>query len=214
MQVAHGVDLLQRAPGGELHREHLPVRGVVATPSRGHEHELRLVLGDALRGKVTVEQAAAVSAEEDEMADPIGMARRVLDCGGDPLRMAEKREGLGEARGIHHGLEIANVGLEGELDIGGVRKAAGAQVHAQQPVLGRQRCNPRLPQRAVELVLEVGEPVGRLDQRRAAPRHRKGDARAVGIPAEADGLGAHSGEGYAAAEASRHPFHYGAKYMA
>ena len=68
--------------------------------------------------------AARVAAEDHEVAHALRMARRVGDRDRRALRMAEEREGRVEARRVDHRLEVAHVGVEGEVGDIPVRKPA------------------------------------------------------------------------------------------
>ncbi|HEX5628109.1 MAG TPA: alpha/beta hydrolase, partial [Usitatibacteraceae bacterium] len=71
-----------------------------------------------------------------------------------------------EAGGIHHRFQVAHPGFEGDVRHVAIGEPAAALVHAQQPVIARERLDPRLPDRALPLVLEMGQPVRRPDERR------------------------------------------------
>src|SRR4029077_20793088 len=75
-----------------------------------------------------------------------------------------------------------------------VGQAAAALVVADQGVVARHLLEPAAPHRALPVVLEVVQPVRRLEQRRPVARDRVGDAHAVGRSAEADLLAGHGRE--------------------
>jgi hypothetical protein len=68
------------------------------------------------------------------------------------------------------------------------RRLTPALVVSDQCMFARQRLAPVAPDRTLRVVLEVAQPVGGLDERRAAPAGGIGDPRAVGGGAEADHL--------------------------
>ena len=67
-------------------------------------------------------------------------------------------------------------------------EAAAALIHAHEAVLRGEGVDPWLPDRAIPLVLQVSQPVRRLDHRQPLPGPGVGNAGAVEALAEADVL--------------------------
>ena len=89
---------------------------------------------------------------------------------------------------VDDGLEVADEEVEREVRWRAVGEAAAALVVADVGVSPRQLAQPRPPDGALEIVLDVAQPVRRAHQRRPGADRRDGDARAVGGAAEADVL--------------------------
>lgn len=84
------------------------------------------------------------------------------------------------------GLEIAHVVLEAHaLDVP-VRQARAALVVAHERPIPRQRFDEVAPDRALQVELEVCQPVADLDQRRPAAAERVREPHAIVRGAEAD----------------------------
>ena len=162
----------------------LPVGRLVPLPGELDQLEPRLDLLLEFRRRVALQPAARVGAQQHQVADALRMARRVLDRDRAALRMPEQHEAL-EPGSLRHGLEVAHQRIEGDLRVP-VGKAGAPLVHTRHRVVARKRLDPRTPDRALPLVLEMREPVRRLEKRRPVAGDRVGNARAVGAPAEAD----------------------------
>src|SRR5262249_575168 len=76
----------------------------------------------------------------------------------------QQRDRLLDSRGGHHGLEIADPALERQLIDLPVGHPAAAVVPTHEPEVVAEEAEPVPPDRALQLVLEVGEPVRRLDE--------------------------------------------------
>src|SRR6185437_5322535 len=175
------------ALGDEQASEDLTEGVVVLSPAQADELQQKLALFALAIGEVPVRLTPGVAAVQDEAAHALGMAKRVRDRDGAALRDAEQGEAV-QLQVVDDGLEIADPGLERELVDRPVGEAAAALVVADQSVIAGQLPDPVAPDRALAVVLEVTEPVGRLHQRLAAPAGGVGDTRSVGCGAEADPL--------------------------
>ena len=84
--------------------------GVGPAPADTDHVDERAVL---LRGRHRAAPPAPAreAAVDDEVRDPLGVARHVLDPERPALGEAEQRERV-EARGVHHGLEVADPAVE------------------------------------------------------------------------------------------------------
>src|SRR4051812_8578852 len=92
------------------------------------------------------------------------MSRGVRDADRRAGRNPEQREALGQTRRGDDVLEIANPALERQLLDVAVRHPATAFVPAQEPEVAAEKTNPMPPDGTLELVLQVAQPVGRLDE--------------------------------------------------
>jgi hypothetical protein len=143
-----------------------------------------------MRGPLDLVRVAKVAparpgSVEDEAAHALGMPGRVRDHGGPPTGKSEEREAL-ESRGIDHRGQIAHVGVERRSALEpAVGQPAATLVIADERAPSAQLPDPVAPHRAVPLVIEVGHPVARLDQRRPFAIDRIGEADAVERGAEA-----------------------------
>ena len=177
----------RRAAGDEQIREHLAERRVVAPPADAREVDQRLGL-EALLGRTRAPQrAACVRAHQHQVRDAFRMAHRIVDRHGTALRHAEQRKAL-QAERVDHRFEVTDPGIEREVCDVAIRQPAAALVVADVGVVARQLEQPRPPHRALEIVLDVAQPVRRADQRRSRADRGDGDARAVGGGAEAEFL--------------------------
>ncbi len=128
------------------------------------------------------------ASERGDAAHPCGLAHRVGKRGGGAAVHAEDREAFHAGR-FDHCFEILNELVEGKRDAITIRKAAAAQVVADEGVPLREEMEPRRPDRVVPVALKMREEVGRAQQRRPAAARRVGDADAVTAGAEPDLLG-------------------------
>ncbi len=87
---------------------------------------------------------------------------------------------------VDHRLQVADEVVERRRRDIPVGQAASAHVVPDEAVSAGQLGEPVPPHRTVPVVVDVGEPVGRLHQRRALPRARVGQRDAVGGAAEPD----------------------------
>ena len=91
--------------------------------------------------------------------------------GGAALRDAEQIERRDiEGGGFDDRFEIAHPCLEREIGHTPVGEPAPAFVVADKRLMRRDRVNPVFPDRAFPFIIEVVEPVGRFDERRALAR--------------------------------------------
>ncbi len=177
-------DLLGRSVRQELGGEELPECGVVPAPTETDEPALDLRFLD-LRPRTPLQASANEPAIEDEVADALRMPGRV----GDRERRALRRTEQGEAReagSCDDRLEIGEPRRERDIGDVPVGKTAAALVVSHECVVSREFGQPRAPDRAFPVALEVGHPVGRAHERRAFADGRIGEAHAVRSGAEPD----------------------------
>ena len=119
------------------------------------------------------------------MTHALGIPGGVLDRGRPAARQGQQRKAL-KCSSVHHGSEIADIGVKrwhaGKLS---VRESAAALVVADKRVAPAELPDPMPPDRALQLVVEVGHPVARLDQRRTLAVDRVCEPDAVVRGAEA-----------------------------
>src|SRR5262249_336448 len=123
--------------------------------------------------------AADVAAVENHLRDPLRMARGVGDADRRARRDPQEREWLLDLRGVHDRLEIPEPAGERQLgDVPGRYPPAGV-VPAQGSEMVAEEAEPVPPDRALQLVLEMREPVRRLDQERTRADVGPGQLNAV-----------------------------------
>jgi hypothetical protein len=185
LQVDEPAGLLRPAVGNEYRRVDLAENRIVAAPAKLDELEHRIRLVHFLRREIAFQPAARECAIENQVADPIGMARGIGDRHAASLAAAQQHEAL-QPRGIDDRLEIAQARLEREVGRVAVGQAAPAAVitHACE-MLGEFR-QARAPDGAFPVVLQMVEPGRDFDHRRSATRAGIGDAHAIRGPAEAN----------------------------
>jgi len=95
-------------------------------------------------------------------------------------------EGAKRIGGIHDNFQVAHEGFKGELIDLPVRQAVPAGVIANQRVVARQIAPEVAPDRAFQVLLQMGHPVAGLDQGRAIADAGIGELHAIRRAAEAD----------------------------
>ena len=140
--------LLLLAGAGDVDRaEHLPERGDCAAPA----HSDQVAQQPRLLGLVVAAPVAAArpGPVEHQAADALGVPRRVLDRGRPAAGQAQQREAL-EFRSVHHGSQVADVGVERRRAVElAVREPAAAFVEADERVSPAQLTDPVSPDRAL-----------------------------------------------------------------
>src|SRR5579885_3091764 len=131
--------------------------------------------------------ALRISAKQNELRHAFRMAHHVIDSDSGALRDAEDGETI-EPGGFGHGFEVADeVGKRNALHVTIGETVASAIVAHKQRLL----CQPlqqRRPHRALPVVFDMREPIGRLEHRRTAADSGVGEPDAVRGPAERDFL--------------------------
>ena len=173
--------------GHELHGEHPAERGVVPAPAEAHQLHLHASLFVLLNRRGPDPASLHEGAEEDQAPDSVGMSRRVGDGDRSTLGDAQEDESV-EVRGVDHGLQIGHPGFEGEVLDVPVGESATPFVVTDQPVAAGQLPPPVPPDRALPVVVEMVEPVGRLDQRRSGTDRGIGEAYTTLANAQSDPL--------------------------
>ena len=129
-----------------------------------------------------------VRAVQDQAAAPVrGAARRRSMATGPPWEMPSSGNRSRPAASTTVS-RSADPCVEREVVDVPVGQPAAPLVVADQPVAGRQVAPPVPPDRALPVVVEVGEPVGRLHQWRPVADRGVGEAHAVRRGAELDPL--------------------------
>src|SRR5262245_18265986 len=124
------------------------------------------------------------------------MAPDVLDGNQGPLGDPEQREPIEPSR-VHHYLEVAHEGLEGYVVDRSIRQPVPPRVVADEGVVMGQLAIQMSPDRALQIELEMREPVSRPYQWWPLADHGVGDLHAVRCGAEADVLREGTGHGSA-----------------
>jgi hypothetical protein len=113
---------------------------------------------------------------------------RVGDAGGRALRDAHQCEGFAQVGRVDDGFQVAQPMVQGEPTRVAAGHAAAAFVVAEQAVVLAEEPVPVAPDRAFQVVFQVAQPVGRLDQHRPAAERGPRQARAVAGGQVADRL--------------------------
>src|SRR5215510_11704353 len=129
------------------------------------------------------------------------MAPDVLDGNQGPLGDPEQREPIEPSR-VHHYLEVAHEGLEGYVVDRSIRQPVPPRVVADEGVVTGQLAIQMSPDRALEVELEMREPVPGPYQGRPLAERRVGDLDSVRRGAEADLLRERAGRRSAGPAAS------------
>lgn len=137
--------------------------------------------------RIALQRTAPVRAHPHQMRHALRMAADVFDRDRAALRHAEERK-AGQVERVDDGLDIAHPDVEREVADGAVGQTRAALIEAHMRVIARQLAQPRLPDGALEVVLDVAQPVRRTHERRASADRRHRDPGAVGGGAEADVL--------------------------
>ena len=154
-ELVEPADLRFAAAGDEARREDLAEHRILLAPADPHQLQHGAVLALALR-IAALRPSAGVATVENHPRDPLRMARGVGDADRRAGRDPEQRERLVDSRGGHHGLEIAEPAVERQLVDVPVRQPAAALVPAQESEVLAEEADPVPPDRALQLVLEMG----------------------------------------------------------
>jgi len=156
-----------RGIGQEARHEDLPERRRAIAPPEFGEFEHQIALAAHRRvGMARAVVRGGESAEENELAHALRMARGVLD--GDAGRAGESQqdERLGAVR-IGHRFEVADPRVERDVVDASLRQSAAAGVVLHVGVPRREFVDQRGMHRSGQHAIDVREPGGGLDQRRA-----------------------------------------------
>jgi len=115
------------------------------------------------------------------------MPHRVGDRNGRALRHAEQRE-PGKTCGIHNGFKIGEPGLERNVRNKAVGQSTAALILSKQREVPAELGEPRPPDDALPVVLDVREPVGGTHDGRPLANPLVCEAHAVRRTTEADVL--------------------------
>src|SRR5262249_52650958 len=116
------------------------------------------------------------------------MARRVGGADGGAGRDPQERERFLDSRGNSHGLDVLDPAFERKLVDLPVRHPAAAFVPAQESEVIAEEVKPVPPNGALQLVLEMAQPVRRLDEDRTLADLGPGELDAVDRAQVADSL--------------------------
>src|SRR5262245_54957469 len=97
------------------------------------------------------------------------MPYRIRRAHGGPLRDAKQGNRLLWVNRRHHGLEILDPAIEGNVADVPIRHPGPPLVVAHEAEMVSEEANPMSPDGTLALDLEVGQPVGGLDQDGAGP---------------------------------------------
>src|SRR5947209_922037 len=170
--------LFRRAARDELGCEPLSVLFMVGAPAFTHQpaaepKELFLLFGFA-----TMQEAPREPAVNNQVGYAVRVAHRVRDGNRGSLREPEQRKAL-EAELVDDAFEVLDPALEGDvLDIA-LRHALSARVESDQRVSLRKCENEVTKYWALDVVLEMGQPVRRSHDRRPLSRDGIGEPNAV-----------------------------------
>ena len=176
-QIVEPAQLLVSSLRNEPGRKHLAKDRIVAAPQRrkaddGFVHLGRLFVAASQR-------TARKTAAQDHSRDTFGVACRVRNADGRAMRHAEQRERFLHAGGVDDLLEIPDAAIHRQIADVPVGHAAATLVVADVAVVIAQKAGPVVPYRTLEVMLEVGQPGGRLHQRRPRARLRPREPSAV-----------------------------------
>ena len=177
-QLVEPADLRFTAARNEARREDLAEDRILLAPADPHQLQHGAVLALAV-GIAAPRPAAGIAAVEHHLRDALRMARGVGGADRRTGRDPEQRERLLDSRGRHDVLEIADPTLERQLLDVAVRQPAAAVVPAQESEMVAEETDPVSPDGTLQLVLEVAEPVRRLDQDGARADLGPGELHAV-----------------------------------
>ena len=179
-EVVEPLQLLVGAAWNEARGEDLPERRVVARPGHARQFDHGPVAPPRQPARRALERAARVAAVEDQPRHPFRMAQGVLDAGGSALGNTQQRGWFSRLGRFHDGLEVRRPRVQDERRARRpVAHAAAALVVAHEAIGPGKELQPVFPHRARPLVLEVGQPVGGLDHRRAGARVGPGQPSAI-----------------------------------
>ncbi len=173
--------------GDEAGREDLAEHRILLAPADPHQLEHGAVLAFAFR-IAALRPAAGVAAVENQTRDPLRMARGVGRADRGAGRDPQQCEWLLDSRGLRHGVDVSEQAFEREILDLSVRQPAAAFVPAQESEVAAEEADPVPPDGALQLVLEMGQPVRRLDQDRAGADFGPGELHAVFRAQVADAL--------------------------
>jgi hypothetical protein len=176
--------VLGRRAGHHETGEELAERRVVLAPAMGDQGRDGPAAGNQLRVP-PLRPAPGIAAQEDHAAHPVGIARGEGCRHGASLGMAKERCPR-QSVGVHHGEEIADHGIQGDVLDLAVGEPIAALVVPDQRVVPGKIAEPVMPDRTFPIVIEMRQPMGGLHQDRAGTHAGIGNADAVGGGAEPD----------------------------
>ena len=157
-------------------------------PAEFVDLEPRLCLGLLLCGWGVSQIAAHVAAIKHEVCDAVRMAYRVAHGDGAAGPSHREQHEAIDARGGNDRIQVLSEPGEGKLHALAIGQSAAAPVIADERIVARQKQEPRTPDWALPIELQVMNPVLHPDQRRAGAARRIGDAHAIGARTEANFL--------------------------
>ncbi len=178
LQLVEPVELRLVGVGHEQLGEDLTIGCCVSAPAHTGERHQGLLLLQSVGIDAALRPSAAVGAVEDQVGDALRMLDGVGDRHGAALGDPEECESV-QPRSLHHGLEVPHPRVDGELVDVPVGEAAPALVVSDERVVAGELSQPVAPHRALQVEIEVAEPVRRLHERRALAHAGPGDTDAV-----------------------------------
>ena len=115
-------------------------------------------------------RAAGEAAEEQQMRDLLRVAGGKGQARCHSLRDPEQHERLSRHHRGNDRLEVLESALGAEISDVPVTHPAATLVVPHQPEVFGKEAEPVAPQRALPVVLQAGQPVGRLEQERTGGR--------------------------------------------
>ena len=185
LQFIEPVGLLLGRIRHELGGEELAEGRIRLTPAHPHQRQqgfIFFLLSSAAGALLPAYREPAI---QDEMRYALGMSHRIRDRDRASLRDSEQRE-PGDPGSVDHRLQIAHEDVERDLVDGTIRKAVAAGIIAGQHMVLRQLAIQTSPDRAFEVVFQMGHPVARLDHGRPPANRRVGELDPVARSAEMD----------------------------
>src|SRR5690606_35544744 len=149
-----------------------------ATPAEPDQFDHRPGRGDPLGIAAPTQVSAGEAAAKHQAADTLRLLRREGECGCSTLGDAEQVETFRYAA-VDHGPKIENPLVELDTGNRAVGKPAAPLVVTDKGAPGSEPGEQRPPQGTPDVVLQMGEPVCRLDEGRPAAHNRKGEPHAV-----------------------------------
>ena len=157
-QFGEGLPQVRRSVGDERRGEEAPEGRVLPTPAEAHDLELERGFPTLFVGDGPAQAPLGVGAEQDQMADPLRMTGRVGDRHRAALGHTEQREPL-QAEVVDDGFEVLHEGVEREVVDVVRRQPAAPLVVADELAPPGEADEPVAPDRALPVVVEMGDPV-------------------------------------------------------
>ena len=153
-------------------------RRVVAPPAELDQVEQQAGFLDLRGGRVSAHRAARVATQQHQGGHGPRMAHCVGHRYGAALRTTEQGEAL-QPGGIDHRLQIRDPSIERQRCRTPVRQAASAPVVADQQAVAAELGQPRTPNGALQVELEVREEMRGAHHGRTVARRGVCEAQAV-----------------------------------